>query len=69
MSGNSNVGTAGVYEAGDQRNFKTADIQQQKAEDRFHEGKPNSHLAQDSSKKSPFVKVQGCVRQFHLGTS
>ncbi|KAF2682224.1 hypothetical protein K458DRAFT_420146 [Lentithecium fluviatile CBS 122367] len=44
MSGNSNVGTASVYEAGDQRNSKDSENQP----DRFHEGKQNSHLAQDS---------------------
>ncbi|KAJ4301716.1 hypothetical protein N0V90_003809 [Kalmusia sp. IMI 367209] len=48
MSGNSNVGTSGVYEAGDQRNYKDSEIQAAKAENRFHEGKENSHLANDS---------------------
>ena len=49
MSGNSSVGTAAVYEAGDQRNYKDSEIQQAKDEARFHEGKENSHKAQDSS--------------------
>lgn len=49
MSGNSNVGNSQVYEAGDQRTYKDSEIQQAKDENRFHEGKPNSHLAQDSS--------------------
>ncbi|KAL1597852.1 hypothetical protein SLS60_008339 [Paraconiothyrium brasiliense] len=48
MSGQSSVGTSGVYEAGDQRNVKNSEIEQAKAENRFHEGKQNSHLAQDS---------------------
>ncbi|KAJ4352420.1 uncharacterized protein N0V89_007768 [Didymosphaeria variabile] len=48
MSGNSSVGTSGVYEAGDQRNVKDSEIRQAQAENRFHEGKQNSHLAQDS---------------------
>lgn len=47
MSGMSNVGNRGVYEAGDQRNAK--DSEEQHA-DRFHEGKENSHKANDSSK-------------------
>jgi hypothetical protein len=47
MSGNSSVGTAAVYEAGDQRNVKDSE---EKEANRFHEGKENSHKAQDSSK-------------------
>jgi hypothetical protein len=50
MSGTSNVGNSQVYEAGDQRNYKDSEIQEAKKENRFHEGKENSHLAQDSSK-------------------
>lgn len=50
MSGQSNVGNSGVYEAGDQRNYKDSEIKQAQEEKRFHEGKPHSHLAQDSSK-------------------
>lgn len=50
MSGQSNVGNSQVYEAGDQRNYKDSEIQEAKKENRFHEGKENSHLAQDSSK-------------------
>lgn len=51
MSGGglSNVGTAQIYEDGDQKNYKQSEIQEMKKEDRFHEGKPNSHLANDSS--------------------
>ncbi|EOO01681.1 hypothetical protein UCRPA7_2798 [Phaeoacremonium minimum UCRPA7] len=45
MSGNSSVGTSGVYEAGDQRNVKNSEIE---TADRFDEGQPNSHLANDS---------------------
>ncbi|KAF2733647.1 hypothetical protein EJ04DRAFT_399529, partial [Polyplosphaeria fusca] len=45
MSGNSSVGTAAVYEAGDQRNYSAADAP---SRDRFEEGQSNSHLAQDS---------------------
>lgn len=56
MSGTSNVGTSQVYEAGDQRNYKDSEIEQAKKEARFHEGKENSHKAQDSSKSfSPCV--------------
>ena len=49
MSGTSNVGNSQVYEAGDQRNYKDSEIQEAKKENRFHEGKENSHLANDSS--------------------
>ncbi|TEA20230.1 hypothetical protein C8034_v003886 [Colletotrichum sidae] len=45
MSGNSNVGSSGVYEAGDQRNVKDSELQNA---DRFHEGQSNSHQANDS---------------------
>ncbi|KAF2473657.1 uncharacterized protein BDR25DRAFT_301838 [Lindgomyces ingoldianus] len=45
MSGTSNVGGPGVYEAGDQRNYKDSELD---TVSRFHEGKPNSHLANDS---------------------
>lgn len=50
MSGTSNVGNSQVYEAGDQRTVSDAEIEQQKRENRFHEGKENSHKALDSSK-------------------
>merc|ERR1711907_606134 len=45
MSGMSNVGSSGVYEAGDQVNYKNSEIQDQ---DRYNEGKANSHLSGDS---------------------
>ncbi|KAK5165352.1 hypothetical protein LTR04_001274 [Oleoguttula sp. CCFEE 6159] len=44
MSGTSSVGTSQVYEAGDQRTSKDSENQA----DRFHEGKENSHQANDS---------------------
>jgi hypothetical protein len=50
MSGQSNVGNAAVYQADDQRTVKNSEIEEQKKENRFHEGKDNSHLANDSSK-------------------
>ena len=46
MSGTSSVGGRGVYEAGDQRNSKDSETN---VADRFHEGQPNSHKANDSS--------------------
>lgn len=46
MSGNSSVGTAGVYEAGDQRNAPASELNQT---ERFEEGKENSHKENDSS--------------------
>ncbi|KAK3174487.1 GMP synthase (glutamine-hydrolyzing) [Lepraria neglecta] len=45
MSGTSNVGGRGVYEAGDQRNMKDSEINEA---ERYKEGQPNSHLANDS---------------------
>lgn len=49
----SNVGTAAVYEAGDQRTRSDAEIEEEKKENRFHEGKENSHKANDSSMSPP----------------
>lgn len=46
MSGRSNVGGRGVYEAGDQRNVKDSEVNEA---ERYKEGQPNSHLANDSS--------------------
>jgi len=45
MSGTSNVGGRGVYEAGDQRNVKESEKDNV---ERYEEGKENSHLANDS---------------------
>ncbi|KAF2771386.1 hypothetical protein EJ03DRAFT_325444 [Teratosphaeria nubilosa] len=45
MSGTSNVGSSHVYEAGDQRNVKQSEINNA---ERYKEGQPNSHLANDS---------------------
>jgi hypothetical protein len=49
MSGQSNVGNSGVYQADDQRTVSDATIEQEKKENRFHEGKEHSHQATDSS--------------------
>ncbi len=46
MSGTSNVGGRGVYEAGDQRNVKDSEVNEA---ERYKEGQPNSHKANDSS--------------------
>ncbi|KAH6676442.1 hypothetical protein B0J14DRAFT_585554 [Halenospora varia] len=48
MSGTSNVGNSQVYEAGDQVNRPQAEIDQEKKDARFHEGKEHSHKALDS---------------------
>ncbi|KAL7947237.1 hypothetical protein V8C42DRAFT_317186, partial [Trichoderma barbatum] len=45
MSGYSNVGTSGVYEAGDQRNVKRSEMQQT---ERYNEGQQGSHVGTDS---------------------
>lgn len=47
----SNVGAGNIYEDGDQRNIPQSEIEQQKKDNRFHEGKQNSHKANDSSKQ------------------
>jgi hypothetical protein len=52
MSGTSNVGNSQVYEAGDQKTVPQSEIDQEKKDNRFHEGKENSHKANDSSKRS-----------------
>ncbi|KAL6710107.1 hypothetical protein ACN47E_009898 [Coniothyrium glycines] len=44
----SNVGNPSVYEADDQRTYSKAEIEEMKKEHRFHEGKENSHKANDS---------------------
>lgn len=49
MSGDSSVGNAAVYEAGDQRNAPNAENQTE----RFEEGKQNSHQENDSSQCLP----------------
>lgn len=49
MSGQSNVGNSQVYEAGDQRNVPRSEIEQEKKDNRFREGKEHSHKALDSS--------------------
>jgi hypothetical protein len=46
MSGNSSVGQASVYEAGDQRNYKDSEINKS---DPYNEGQANSHKNLDSS--------------------
>jgi hypothetical protein len=54
MSGNSNVGNSGVYEANEQRTVSDNQIEEEKKENRFHEGKDNSHQANDPSMLSSF---------------
>ncbi|PMD62526.1 uncharacterized protein K444DRAFT_557645 [Hyaloscypha bicolor E] len=44
----SNVGNSQVYEDGDQKNVPRSEIEQEKKDNRFHEGKENSHKANDS---------------------
>jgi len=45
MSGYSNVGNSGVYEAGDQRNYKQSELNKPTP---YEEGKQNSHNVTDS---------------------
>lgn len=55
MSGTSSVGGRGVYEAGDQRNSKDSETN---VADRYHEGQPNSHKANDSSMFASPEKIE-----------
>lgn len=55
MSGNSSVGNSAVYQADDQRTVSDATLQEEKKENRFHEGKDNSHKATDSSMFIPVL--------------
>ena len=48
-SGSSNVGSRQLYEDGDQRRDPQSEIRKR---DRYKEGQPGSHLANDSSKPS-----------------
>jgi hypothetical protein len=45
----SKVGNRFIYEAGDQRTVSQSEIEQAKKDNTFHEGKENSHKANDSS--------------------
>ncbi|KAM0243473.1 hypothetical protein ACHAPO_000322 [Fusarium lateritium] len=56
MSGYSNVGNRGVYEAGDQRNISEAERKAQESNP-YHEGKENSHDNLDSSKITQKAKI------------
>jgi hypothetical protein len=52
----SNVGSSSTYEAGDQRTVSDAEIKAQQEANRFHEGKENSHKANDSSMFRRFMR-------------
>jgi hypothetical protein len=70
MSGNSSVGNSAVYQADDQRTVSDATIEEQKKENRFHEGKDNSHKATDSSMfilpSSYLEKLPALTSNLHL---
>jgi hypothetical protein len=53
----SSVGNSQVYEAGDQKTVPNSQIEQEKKDNRFHEGKENSHKANDSSKGSSWSVI------------
>jgi hypothetical protein len=55
---NSNVGNSQVYEDGDQKNVPRSEIEQEKKDNRFHEGKENSHKANDSSEQPRVALLQ-----------
>lgn len=50
MSGIAKAEKGGVSQAGDQRNVPASE---EEHADRYHEGKENSHILTDSSKKTP----------------
>ncbi len=54
----SNVGNSQVYEDGDQKNVSRAEIDQEKQDKRFHEGRENSHKANDSSEHLRYIILQ-----------
>lgn len=63
----SNVGNAQVYEAGDQRNVSKEEVEQEKKDLRFHEGKENSHKANDSSKDTFLCIIIDAIRSVEDG--
>lgn len=63
MSGYSNVGTSGVYEAGDQRNVKRSEVENA---ERYNEGQTRSHMGLDSSMNTT---TYGCAWSFMLTPS
>ena len=63
MSGTSNVGGPGVYEAGDQRNAPNSELNDR---ERYHEGKENSHKANDSSTRPPGINLVYCQYRLHF---
>lgn len=69
MSGNSNVGNSGVYQADDQRTVSDAVIEEQKKENRFHEGKENSHKATDASMFTSAFRALYCVAHIQWRTT
>ncbi|KAK5165580.1 uncharacterized protein LTR77_009109 [Saxophila tyrrhenica] len=56
MSSNSNVGDHRTYEAGDQRNYSKGEKQEA---ERYKEGQPHSHLAQDSKDERSIANKLG----------
>lgn len=64
MSGQSNVGNSQVYEAGDQKNVPQSEIEQEKKDNRFHEGKEHSHKALDSSMPYQIALPNSCANEF-----
>ena len=57
----SNVGNSSLYEDGDQKNVPKSELEQEKKDARFHEGKENSHLALDSSKIHHIIRSLGTL--------
>jgi hypothetical protein len=57
MSGNSSVGQASVYEAGDQRNHKASELDKSIP---YEEGKVNSHDNLDSSMLHHTTRSSDC---------
>lgn len=52
LSGQSNVGNSQVFEDGDQKNVPHSKLEEEKKDAQFHEGKENSHKANDFSRST-----------------
>jgi hypothetical protein len=57
MTKDSQVGSASIYEAGDQRNYSRDEQQKAKADARFDEGKKGAHSNLDSSTFPPLLSI------------
>lgn len=59
-----NTGYPNIHEAGDQRNYKQSELNDAQ---RYNEGKPNSHLQNDSSMSSPHTLLKSITNNSFRG--